>query len=264
MEVADCPAIRDDVALEAPFIAQRFKEQAIRACRFTAHGVVRTHDRISLAFHDRGAKRRSVGVRQIVRGHRHVKTVPQNFRAAMNGKVFGCRDRFQIVRVVALQAGNECHPDAAGEVGILAIGFLAASPARVAKNVDVGRPKSEAVVAAGVCMLDRIVIFGASFGGDHVGDAVDQIGIPGGRKTNGLREDGGISRARDAMQALVPPVIRGNDEARNRRRDVLHLRNLFLEGHARDKIVHALWDGESGIQIGSGGGFFRRRRALTL
>jgi len=31
--------------------------------------------------------------------------------------------------------------------------------------------KGEAVVAAGVSMLDGVVVFGASFGGDHIADA---------------------------------------------------------------------------------------------
>src|SRR6267378_2470696 len=83
--------------------------------------------------------------------------MPENFGTTVNRKMFGRRDRFQIVRVVALQAGNEGHADAAGEVGIFTIGFLAASPARVAKNINIRRPKAEAVIAAGVSMLDGVV-----------------------------------------------------------------------------------------------------------
>ena len=102
VEVADGPAIRDDVTFEAPFVAQRIKKQVIGTCRFAAHGIVRAHHRIGLAFHDGGAKSGSISVRQIVRGHWDIKTMAQNFRAAVDGKVFGCRDGFQIVRVVAL------------------------------------------------------------------------------------------------------------------------------------------------------------------
>ena len=177
--------------------------------------------------------------------------MPQNFWTAVDGIVLGRRDRFQVARVVALQAGNECYADAAGEVGIFAIGFLAASPARVAKDIDIGRPKGEAVVASGVSMLDCIIVFGACFGGDHIGDAMDQIGIPGGGETDGLGENGCISGARDAVQTLVPPVVGGDAQARNRWRDVLHLRNLFFKSHARDQIVYTFLGGQAGVQIRS-------------
>src|SRR5881392_2129747 len=80
MEVADRPAIRHDVAFEAPFVAQHVEEKMICARRFAANGVVRAHDRIGLALHDRGAKSGSVSVCQIVGGHRHVEAMPQKDR----------------------------------------------------------------------------------------------------------------------------------------------------------------------------------------
>src|SRR5712691_12228911 len=104
----------------------------------------------------------------------------QNFGAAVNGKVFRCGDSLQVIRVVAWQSGNESHADAAGEVGIFAISFLATSPARITKNIDVGRPKGKSEIASGVSVLDGIVVLGAGFGGDHVGDTMNQIGVPGG------------------------------------------------------------------------------------
>src|SRR6266566_2305241 len=121
MQVADGPTVRDDVAFEAPFVAQSVKE------------------------------------------------MPEDFGAAVNGEVLGCGNSFQIVRVVALQAGNECHADAAGKKWIFSVGFLAAPPARVTKDIDVGRPKGETEVAAHVSMLNGVIVFGARFRGDHIG-----------------------------------------------------------------------------------------------
>src|SRR5207245_9673227 len=144
MEVADGPAIRDDIAFEAPFVAQRVKEKVIRARRLAAYGVVSAHDRIGMGFHDGGAKRGRVGVREIVEGNRHVEAMPQNFGAAVDGNMFGCRNCFQIIRVVALQAAYEGHSDAAGQVRIFDVGFLAATTAWLANNIYVRRPTSEA------------------------------------------------------------------------------------------------------------------------
>src|SRR5260370_1045368 len=170
-------------------------------------------------------------------------------RALVNGEVLGWGNSFQIVRVVALQAGNECHADAAGEKRIFSVGFLAAPPARVAKDVDIGRPKGETEVPPGVSALNCIIVFGARFAGDHIGDAMDQLRVPRGRKANGLGEDGGITRAGDAVQPPVPPVVCRNAETRNGGGDILHLRGFFLESHAGDKIVHAFVERETRIQI---------------
>ena len=112
-------------------------------------------------------------------------------------------------------------------------------------------------------MLDGIVVFGACFGGDHVGDTMDQIRVPRGGKTDGLRKNSCISRARDAVQAFVPPVVCGNAEARNCRCNILHLRNLFFEGHAGNKIVHALFQGKAGVEIRHSGGLLRCGRILS-
>jgi len=265
VKVADGPAIGNNIPFEAPFVAQSVKEQVIRARRFAAHGVVRAHYRIGLAFHNRGAKRGSIGVRKIVRGNRHIKAMPQNFRAAVDGKVLGCRDCFQIARIIALQAGNEGHSDAAGEIRIFAVGFLAASPTRIAKNIDIRRPEGEAVIAASVSMLDGVVIFGPRFRGNHIGDTMDQICIPSGCEADGLGKDGCIPRPRHAVQALVPPVVRRNAEAGNCWRHVLHLRDLLFQGHARNQIVHALLQGKARVEICGASGFLRRgsvRRSL--
>ena len=67
-----------------------------------------------------------------------------------------------------------------------------------------------------------------------------------------MRENCGDAGARDAVQALVPPVVGGNVEARNGRGRVLHLGDFFIESETRDEIVDALIDGERGIEVRSG------------
>ena len=53
--------------------------------------------------------------------------------------------------------------------------------------------------------------------------------------------------ARDAVQALVPPVVRRNAEALDGGRIVHHLRDLFLERHARESVRHAPVEGGGGV-----------------
>ena len=74
----------------------------------------------------------------------HVNEVARGLGPAVHGIMFGRGDHPVICGIVALQAGDERDAHAPGEERIFAIGFLAASPARIAKDVDVGRPEIEA------------------------------------------------------------------------------------------------------------------------
>src|SRR6266699_3334388 len=99
----------------------------------------------------------------------------------------GC-NRFQILGIVALQPGDESYANATCEKRIFSVSFLSASPARIAKDVDVGRPEGQAEIAAGISVLHRVVVLGAGFGGNDIGDAMNKVGVPGGSQGNGLRE----------------------------------------------------------------------------
>src|SRR6266550_2680798 len=77
----------------------------------------------------------------------------------------------------------------------------------------------------------------------------DQGIVPSGGEADRLRKRRRESRARNAVQRLVPPVVCRNPESLDRGRDVLHLRHLLLEREARDEIAHATLEGEVGIPI---------------
>ena len=56
------------------------------------------------------------------------------------------------------------------------------------------------------------------------------------RETDGLREHGGLSGARDSVQRLIPPVVGGNSKPGDLGRGILHLQDLFFESHAGDQV----------------------------
>ena len=260
VEIADGPTVGNDVAFEAPLVSKQIEEKMIGAGGFAVDGVVRAHDGVGAALDDGSAEGRRVGVVEIVGRYRNIETVAQRFGSGVDGVVLGRGDRFQIVWVVALQASDKGNAEAAGEEGIFAVGFLAASPARIAKDVDVWRPESETKVAAGVVEGDGVIVFGTGFGGDDAGDAVEKIAVPAGGEADPLGENGGVSSARDAMKAFVPPVVSGDVEMRNGGSDVLHLGDFFFGGHARKEIVDALLERERRIEVGRGGCGSRLRK----
>src|SRR5215813_8275045 len=89
MEVADGPAIGDDITFEAPLFAKCVEEKVIGTRGLTEHGVIGAHDGVGLALHNRSAKRWRVGVGEIVRRDGHVEAMAQNLRTAMDGVVLG-------------------------------------------------------------------------------------------------------------------------------------------------------------------------------
>src|SRR5208282_6898363 len=104
-----------------------------------------------------------------------------------------------------------------GEERVLAVGFLAAAPARVTEDVDVRRPEREAVItrAVPVVFADVVIVLGAGLGGDDIGGLVQERRVPGGGHADGLRENRGVAGARDAVQTFVPIIIGGNAEPRD-------------------------------------------------
>ena len=170
--------------------------------------------------------------------------------AAVDGVVLGGGDGLEVGGVVALEAFDEGDAEAGGEEGVFAVGLLAAAPAWIAEDVDVGRPDGEAVVDGVDVVADGLVVLGAGFGGDDGGDLVDEGRVPGGGHADGLREHGGVAGAGDAVEAFVPPVVGGDVEARDGGSGVDELRDLFVEGHAGDEVVDALLGGERGVEVG--------------
>jgi len=61
IEVGDGRAVRNNVTIKTPFVAEEIEEELIGAGGFAADRVVGTHDGVGVAFGDRGAKGRFRG-----------------------------------------------------------------------------------------------------------------------------------------------------------------------------------------------------------
>ena len=182
----------------------------------------------------------------------------QRFRSAVHGEMLNSRHGLQIFWVSPLQAAHEGHAVAPGQKRILAVSFLSAAPARIAENIDVGRPDGQAGISLGTSAAfgNSLVVLGAGLRGNGIGHALDEFGIPGRGETDGLGKYGGDSILRHAVQGFVPPIILGNVEARNGRTRHHQLGDFFLHREAADQIVHTLGDRQFGIaegQVGFGG-----------
>src|ERR1700679_403724 len=214
-EVVNGVAVRGDVALKAPVAAEDVAEE-----HFAGTGgvfidaVVGAHDGVCFAFCDRRAEGGQVCVPEIVRSGIDVGFVAGGFGAGVDGVMLGRGDGAVIFGIVALDAFDEGCAEAGGEERVFAVGLLAAAPAGIAEDVDVGRPDGQAVVAVVVVVREGVVVLGAGLRRDDCADLLDERGVPRGGVADGLREHGGEAGAGDAVDAFVPPVIGGGVGAR--------------------------------------------------
>ena len=249
-EVGDGAAVGRDVPVEAPAIEQRV-ELRVDSSWFAVDRIVGGHDRLDVAFAHERFERGQVGLIEIRLGWRRVERVARRLRPAVHREVLRARRRQQVARIVALQPAHERHADARREPRVLAIGFLPAAPARVAKDVDVRRPEREPVKARADIGVggERVVKFRARLDADHAGDLLHECVVPRRREPDGLRKHRGLARARDAVERLVPPVVFRDAEPRHAGRGVAHGGGFFVERHPRDEVAHARLERLGRIEI---------------
>src|SRR5437870_3416043 len=134
------------------------------------------------------------------------------FGSAVHRVMFRRRDHLEVARVIALQTLDESHAQTRSEKRVLAIGFLSASPARVAKDVDIRAPESQPFIPSALIVANELVMLCAGFSRDHVSNLMHKISVPRCRQTNRLGKHSCVAGARHAMQRFVPPFIRGNSK----------------------------------------------------
>ena len=242
VQVVERPAVGDDVSPKAPGAAQDVhKQQLAGTTRLAIGAVVSAHDRLNLGLGHQLLEGGQVGRVEIARRDLGVELVALALRPAVDGIVLGARRTLEIARVIALQAAHEGRAHRAGEEGILAPRFLAAAPARVAEDIDIGRPEGEPLVVARLAIAaQRGVILGAPLVADGGGDLLDQRRIPRGGHADGLREDGGAAVAGNAVQRLAPPVVGRDPQPRDGRCVEDKLAEFLFERHAADEIGDAV------------------------
>src|SRR6185437_8733411 len=129
-------AVTDDIAGKVPFVAEVvFEQHGVGAGGSAVDGVVGAYHGLCVSFGDGGAEGRQVGVFEIVCGDVDVGLMTRGLGTRVHGEVVG---------VGALHACDEGDGHAACEEWVFTIGFLAAAPARVAEDVNVGCPEGEA------------------------------------------------------------------------------------------------------------------------
>ena len=217
MEVADGPAVAGHVAFKAPLVAQDVHQQGLGAAGGLAvDAVVSTHEGFNVSFLHRSLKGRQVGLPHVLLVGDGVKLVTDRLRAGVHRKVLGAGSHLQVL-AVALQALDVAHAQAGGQIGILTVGFVAAAPAGITEDVDVGAPHAQALINIAVLMNGLAVVLGARLMADDLGDLLMEVLIENSCQTDSLGEHGGRAGAGNAMECLIPPVVSRDAQMGDRR-----------------------------------------------
>ncbi len=176
----------------------------------------------------------------------YVHPVALGLRTAVHGVVLGSGDDAVVMRIVALHAGDKGHAHARGQKRVFAVGLLAAAPAGIAKDIDVGRPEVETFKDVAVACSHRLHMLDAALDADGRGHLVDGRSVEGGGQADGLRKFCG-SVAHDAVQRLAPPVVGGHVKPGNGTRLIYQLRDLLIQLHAAYQVGCALLRRQAGV-----------------
>ena len=246
-EELDRAQVVGDEAVEAPLPAQHVGEQpAVHRRRHAVDGVVGRHHRLRLALDEGGLPVREPVVVQVALVDDRRQVLPARLDVVDREVLHGGGD-LQVGDVLALQAADVGHRHAAGQVRILAEDLLDASPARVAADVDDGRPVDQAVrragpVLAGVVERPRLV-------GHRVGDLVHQVRIPRRAHRRRHREQRRRLLRPHAVQRLVPAAPPLDAEPRQALVQVIELLRLLLDRQAADEVADPRLDRLRGVAV---------------
>ena len=231
VEIADCPAVGDHMALKPPSAAQRIHQQVPAATAgFAVGAVIGAHNGFDPGFPDQIFKGGKIGFLQIFRACLGIEAVPQVFRTAVHREMLGAGGRLH-GRAAALQPAHVGLPEAGGQIRVFPIGLVPAAPARVAEDVDVRGPEGQPVVDIPVFACRDCVVLGAALGGRNIAELFEQGVVKHGCQTDGLREAGGGAAARHAVQGFVPPVVGRNTQTLDGGRVIAQLACFLLQRH---------------------------------
>ena len=152
MQLANREIVRHDVSFESPLLAQDVAQQPLVGVGGDAVDlIVGGHHADGAALVQGLLERVEEDLAQNALRHVHRGTVRPGLRLAVGGEVLERGNDVLLVleRRVALESLHGRDPHAGDQIGVLAVGFLDASPPRLARHVHDGRQRLVRAARAG-------------------------------------------------------------------------------------------------------------------
>ena len=254
IEIAHSTAIADHQILEAPLIAQNLLQQTgIATTRFVVKTLIGTHHFAHLRILHQCLECRHIGFPHVTRRDiGKIGMMTGVFRSAMHCIVLGTSPQLAIFCVFrTLQATHNSRSHHRGKIGVLAIGFLSASPSRVSEDIHIGSPNRQAVELLILSSVEHtLVVLGTKLGTSCIEHFVQQRRIERGCHGYWFREDCNATHVGSAMQGLTPPKEFPDSQTRNGRTLIQHQLGFFLQCQSRAQVLGTLLGREERVLIG--------------
>ena len=246
--VVQRPTVGDEQPVVAPLVLQDVDEQTlVGAARHAVEPVVAAHHHPHVGVVDDILERRQIGGPKGAPADRRVKRVAVGLRSAVHGEMLDAGECLVPVVDLLLETVHAGGAHARGEVGVFAVGFHTASPARVAEDVDVRGEKADAGVVVIPAGLLVTVEFQPRFVGNHGEHILHGLVVEGGGQCRGHRIDRGETVAGHPVQRLVPPAVRRYAQPLNGWVAMLHHPQLLIQSKLVQKQLRPLVDREARV-----------------
>ena len=154
----------------------------------------------------------------------------------MNSKMFAACGNFQIL-TVSLQSLNKPHAKPCCQIWVFSVCFMAASPSRIPKDVDIRTPYCKAFIDIPVSVTALTVIFRPGLISYNACNFFMKIFVKDSSKSDGLRKDCRGSCSGNAVKGFIPPVICRYPQSFDSRRIIFQLGSFFFQGHFSNQFL---------------------------
>ena len=216
--------------------------------------MIGAHDLADVGLLDEGLECGKIGLPEVTHGYGNVETVTHRLRTAVDGIVLGACMGLVVLLVVALHTLDILDAEDSHEIRVLAVGLLAAAPARVTEDIDVRAPERQlgvaGIIPGPVSDIENVVVRTVPVGAGLIRNCrenlIDTVRVKGSGHADRLRVHG-IAVLTDAVASLAPPVVGRDAETVDRDGLVHHETDLLLGSEEGDQVLDPLFVGKSGV-----------------
>ena len=232
IEVRYCTAIRYYYTVESPFSTQYLHQQAITSTAgITFKTVISTHYFFHFPFFHQCFEGWQISFIQITWLYiLRIKRVTIPLRSRMYGKMLGAGMQFIIFSIGrSLQTFYHHHAHPTCQIRVFTIGLNTPAPARITIDIHCGSPHGQTLIAFTAILRCVVGILRTCLIRHGIEHFVHHFRVKGCCHTYRLRKDRSQACPGNAMQRLIPPVIRFNTQSFHRTGAIHHKMRLLFQ-----------------------------------
>ena len=233
IEIAHGTTVAHHQILETPFITENLLQQTgISTTRLIVQSLVGTHHLSHLCILHQGLEGRHIGFPHISRRDvDKIGCVASVFWSAVDSIVLGTSPQFSVFCCFrTLQTFHHLHAHHGSEIRVFTISFLTSSPTRIAEDVHIGCPHTQAVelLILTTILNHAFVVLCTKLCAGSIKHFEEQVGVERRSHRNGFWEYSYIAHVGSTMQGFAPPEELLDAQSWNSRTFIQHQFGFLL------------------------------------